>query len=307
MKNDVAPKVLIPGLTFTEGARWHEGRIWFSDLYTFHVYSAGEDGSDLRVEATIPEQPSGLGWLPDGRLLVVSMLDRKLMRREPDGTLVTHADLNGTAPGYLGDVIVDSQGRAYLGNFGFDLYGNESMKPTALHRVDPDGEIVEVAQDLWFPNGCVITKDNVLLVNETFGNRVTAFDITPDGDLTNRRIWAEFGPLPTARFADEALREVDVAPDGACLDAEGGVWIADIKGDRLLRVLEGGVISDEILPGTGVFACALGGADGRTLFVCATPDFDVEARKSSRDSSIRTVRVAVPAADNTRPSRPSAR
>jgi sugar lactone lactonase YvrE len=138
MKNDVAPKVLIPGLTFTEGARWHEGRIWFSDLYTFHVYSAGEDGSDLRVEATIPEQPSGLGWLPDGRLLVVSMLDCKLMRREPDGTLVTHADLNGTAPGYLGDVIVDSEGRAYLGNFGFDLYGNESMKPTALHRVDPD-------------------------------------------------------------------------------------------------------------------------------------------------------------------------
>jgi sugar lactone lactonase YvrE len=165
MEKDVAPTLLIPGLTFTEGARWHEDRIWFSDLYTFHVHSACEDGSDLRVEATVPEQPSGLGWLPDGRLLVVSMLDRKLMRREPDGRLVTHADLNGHAVGYLGDVIVDSRGRAYLGNFGFDLYGNEPMKPTSLHRIDPNGEIVEVAQDLWFPNGCAITPDNVLLVN----------------------------------------------------------------------------------------------------------------------------------------------
>jgi sugar lactone lactonase YvrE len=296
MEKDLAPTVLIPGFTFTEGPRWHENRIWFSDLYTFHVHSAREDGSDLRVEATVPEQPSGLGWLPDGRLLVVSMLDRKLMRREPDGTLVTHADLNGHAAGYLGDVVVDSFGRAYLGNFGFDLYGNEPMRPTSLHRVDPDGEIVEVAQDLWFPNGCVVTHDNVLLVNETFGNRVTAFDITPDGDLTNRRVWAEFGPLPTARFADEALKQVDIAPDGACLDAEGGLWIADIKSDRLLRVLQGGVVSDEIRPGTGVFACTLGGSDGRTLFVCATPDFDVEARKASCESSIRTVRVTAPVA-----------
>jgi hypothetical protein len=129
----------------------------------------------------------------------------------------------------------------------------------------------------------------------------TACDITDDGDLTNRRVWAEFGPLPTARFAEEAMRQVDVSPDGACLDAEGGLWIADIKGDRLLRVLEGGEVSDEIPTGIGIFACALGGSDGRTLFMCATPDFDVEARKAACDSSIRTVRVTTPAARHYQP------
>ncbi len=291
MYDGVTP--VIQGMTFTEGLRWHEGRIWFSDLYTFAVHSAREDGSDLRLEAHVPHQPSGLGWLPDGRLLIVSMLDRRLLRRELDGTVVTHADLTAHVPGLLGDVVVDPEGRAYLGNFGFDLYGGESLRPTTLHRVDPDGTITKVAEELWFPNGCAITHDRVLLVNETFGNRISAFDLTDEGELVNRRTWAEFGPLPTGRSADEALQELDVAPDGGCLDSEGAYWIADIKGNRLLRVAEGQIVQ-HIAPGTCVFACALGGRDGRTMFMCANHDFEIETRKTKRDASIATVTVSVP-------------
>lgn len=182
---------VLDGFSYLEGPRWHEGRIWFSDFYTHRVVSAREDGSDQRVEAIVEQQPSGLGWLPDGRLLVVSMRDRKLLRREDDGTLAVHADLGSYATGHLNDMVVDGQGRTYVGNFGFDLMGGAPIEPTTLHRVDPDGTVTEVATDLWFPNGSVITADGVLLVNETFGNRVSAFDLTADGELTNRRVWAE--------------------------------------------------------------------------------------------------------------------
>ncbi|OZE28888.1 gluconolactonase [Rhodococcus sp. 05-2254-6] len=288
-------ETIVPGMTFTEGPRWHDGRIWFSDLYTHKVQSAREDGSDLREEATVPNQPSGLGWLPDGRLLIVSMMDKTLLRREPDGTVVVHADLSDHVGGFLGDIIVDTQGRAYLGDFGFDLYAGEDMRCGCIHRVDPDGTITRVADDLWFPNGCVITDDNVMLVNETFGNRITAFDLTDSGMLVNRRVWATFGPLPTSRSADDAMKELTVSPDGSCIDSEGGVWLADIRQDRLLRLVDGEIV-ENVDPGSCVFACALGGEDGRTLFFCATPDFDVEARKSARDSSIVTMRVGVPAA-----------
>ncbi|WP_406020613.1 SMP-30/gluconolactonase/LRE family protein [Nocardioides sp. NBC_00850] len=290
-------RTVMPDLTFTEGARWRDGRLWFSDLYTYQVLSCLGDGSDLRVEATVPHQPSGLGWLADGRLLVVSMMDRTLMRREHDGTMVVHADLAQHAAGYLGDLVADDHGRAYLGNFGFDIYADEPMAPTSIHRVDPDGTITEVARDVWFPNGCAITPEGSLLVNETFGNRITAFDLTEGGDLVNRRVWAQFGPLPTSTRPDEALKEVAVAPDGCCLDAEGGLWIADIRNNRAVRVVEGGAITDEVRPGenTNVFAVALGGEDGRTLFLCTAPDFDVETRQSTRAASVMAVRVRVSA------------
>jgi sugar lactone lactonase YvrE len=191
---------------------------------------------------------------------------------------------------------VDARGRAYVGNFGFDLMGGAPLAPTALHRVDPDGTVTEAATDLWFPNGSVITPAGVLLVNETFGNRITAFDLTDDGRLANRRVWAEFGPLPTARDMAEVLPQVSVAGDGACLDADGAMWIADATGARLLRVIEGGEITDEIHPGSNVYACALGGADGRTLFACAAPDFDEHARSAAREASLLAFPVAVPAA-----------
>jgi sugar lactone lactonase YvrE len=291
-----AARTVVSGFSFLESPRWRGERIWMSDFYTLQVLSAREDGSDLRVEANVPQQPSGLGWLPDGRLLIVSMRDRTLLRREPDGTLVTHADLSEHAAGHLNDMAVDAKGRAYVGNFGFDLMGGAPVEPAALHRVEPDGEVTEVATDLWFPNGSVITEDNVLLVNETFGNRITAFDLTDDGRLTNRRVWAEFGPLPTERPIEKVLAQTKVAADGACLDAEGALWIADATGGRLLRVTEGGDISDEIRPGTNVYACALGGTDGRTLFACAAPDFDEAARRPVREAELLAIPVAVPAA-----------
>lgn len=287
---------VIDGFSFLEGPRWHDERIWFSDFYTHQVCSAREDGSDLRLEATVPEQPSGLGWLPDGRLLIVSMRDRRLLRREPDGTLVTHADLSRHAAGHLNDMAIDAHGRVYVGNFGYDLMAGAPLEPAALHRVDPDGTVTEVATGLWFANGSVITKAGTLLVGETFGNRVSAFDLTEDGRLTNHRTWAEFAPLPTRRDMESVLAQTVVAPDGCCLDAEGALWIADATGGRLIRVVEGGKIVDEVHPGTPVFACALGGSDGRTLFACAAPDFDEGARTAAREGRLIAVRVAVPGA-----------
>jgi sugar lactone lactonase YvrE len=162
--------------------------------------------------------------------------------------------------------------------------------------VDPDGTVTEAAGDLWFPNGSVITPDGVLIVNETLGNRCTAFDLTADGQLVNRRVWAEFGPLLSGTTEAEVFGQIKVAPDGACLDAEGALWIADAFNGRLLRVMEGGEITDEVRPGSGVYACALGGADGRTLYACVAPDFSEAARTAAREGSLVAVRVAVPGA-----------
>lgn len=282
--------------SYLEGPRWHDGRIWFSDFYLNRVCSAAEDGSDLRTEAEVPQQPSGLGWLPDGRLLVVSMRDKRVLRREPDGTLVTHADLAGLVVGVPNDMVVDDQGRAYVGEFGFDLMGGGPLATADLLRVDPDGTVTPVANGLWFANGSVITDDGVLLVDETFGNRVSAFDILPDGGLGARRTWAQFGELPTETEQAAALPQIVIAPDGCCLDAEGALWIADGLGGRLIRVREGGEIAEEIAVGTGVFACMLGGADGRTLFACAAPDFYEHARRDTREARLLAIRVDVPRA-----------
>ncbi len=285
---------VLTGMSFLECPRWHEGRLWLVDFYTHRVLSITEDGGDLRVEAEVPAQPSGLGWLPDGRLLVVSMKDRRVLRREADGSLVTHADVSGHVTGHPNDMVVDEQGRAYLGNFGFDLMGGADLGTADLLRVDPDGTVEVVARDLYFPNGSVITDDGVLLVDETLGNRISAFDIASDGSLGPRRDWAAFGGLPTSRALGEAIAECVLAPDGCCLDAEGAVWTADALGGRVVRVAEGGRVLDEVHPGTGVFACMLGGADGRTLYLCCAPDFDEHARSATHEAELRAVRVDVP-------------
>ena len=223
------------------------------------------------------------------------MRDRKLLRREADGTLVTHADLSSWATGHANDMAVDAAARAYVGNFGFGLMSGAPLETASLHRVDPDGTVTEVAADLWFPNGTVITPDNVLIVNETFGNRSTAFDLTDDGRLINHRTWAEFAPLPTGRAMDQMFSQLEVAGDGCCLDSGGALWIADADNARLLRVTEGGKITEEIDPGSPVYACALGGADGRTLFACAAPDFFEQARSTAREASLLAIPSPVPA------------
>jgi sugar lactone lactonase YvrE len=286
---------IVTGMSYLEGPRWHDQRIWFSDFYTGRVYSAAEDGSDIRTEAEVAQQPSGLGWLPDGRLLIVSMRDGRVLRRETDGTLVCHADVSSLISGLLNDMVVDSQGRAFIGEFGFDLMGGSDFKPGVLLRVDPDGTVAQVADDLWFPNGSVITGDGTLLVDETFGNRVSAFDIAADGTLANRRTWAKFGEPPGDRELGKMLAQVVVAPDGCGLDADGALWIADGLNGRVIRVRDG-EITEEIQAGTGVFACTLGGADGRTLFFCTAPDFQEEARKNAREASLVTARVDTPGA-----------
>lgn len=294
--SDRAVRTVLSGMSYTECPRWHEGRLWFVDFYLHQVYSVLEDGSDLRVEVDVPAQPSGLGWLPDGDLLVVSMKDAKILRRSADGSLVEHADLARHVTGLPNDMVVDEQGRAYVGNFGFDLMSGDDIDTASLLRVDPDGSVTKVADDLWFPNGSVITDDGVLLVDETFGNRVSAFDIGADGSLGPRRDWAKFGELPTARDLATAVPEAVVAPDGCGLDAEGCLWIADATYGRVVRVREGGEIIDEVHPGTGVFACMLGGSEGTTLFMSCAPDFDEHARSAAREAQIKAVTVSVPRA-----------
>ena len=287
-------RTVVEGMSFTECPRWHLGRLWFSDFYTHGVFSVAEDGSGRRQEAEVPGQPSGLGWLPDGRMLVVSMRDRRILRQEADGTLVTHADLRELARGHLNDMIVDSAGRAFVGNFGFDLMTGAAVTTADLIRVDPDGTATVAATDLWFPNGSVLTADGALLVDETFGNRISAFDIAADGTLVNRRTWAAFGAVPGESAA--AAGERVVAPDGCALDAAGCLWVADAMGGRVLRVREGGEVIDEIAPGTGVYACGLGGADGCTLYLCVAPDFLEANRKPAREARILATQVGTPAA-----------
>lgn len=285
---------VLSDLTFLEGPRWHDGRIWVSDFYSHRVLSARADGSDLRVEAEVPTQPSGLGWLPDGRLLIVSMRDQRLLRREADGTLVTHADLQGLLSEKLNDMVVDAQGRAYIGAFGFDLMGGASMQRSGIVRVDPDGTLDPVADGLWFPNGMVITEDGQLLVAESFGNRISAFAISDDGKLGPRRDWAKFGPEPATTVVAEAQTQLAVVPDGMSGAADGTLWVADAGGNRAVRVREGAEIVEEISAGeAGVFACALGGDDGKTLFLCTAPDFHEEARSQAREAALLSTPVSV--------------
>ena len=212
---------LISGYSFLEGPRWRDGRLWLSDFYTHQVFTTDMDGHVEKV-ADVPNQPSGLGWLPDGRLLIVSMRDRKLLRRETDGTLVVHADLSGVAGGHANDMVVDRLGNAYVGNFGFDLMGGAPVSTAQLARVTPDGQVTAVADGLCFPTGAMITPDGTtLIVAETFGNRLSAFTIAADGSLGPRRDWATFGAVPEGQSLQEVMPQIKMAPDGAALDAEG--------------------------------------------------------------------------------------
>jgi sugar lactone lactonase YvrE len=286
---------LLEGGHYFESPRWHDGRWWVSDFYRHTVFTVEPDGSVEDI-LTLPDggQPSGLGWLPDGTLLVVSMLDHRLLRRSRGGELGLYADVGGHCGGHLNDMVVAEDGTVYVGNFGFDLMAGEQAAATVLVRVDPDGNATVVADGLMFPNGSVVL-DGTLVVAESFGHRLSAFDIAPDGSLSDRRDWVTFGDLPTSRDTGEMFGEITIAPDGIGADAEGAIWVADALNRRVVRTREGEGIVDEVSTGEqGAFACMLGGDDGRTLFICAAPGFAEADRIGATDAQLLAVRVDVP-------------
>lgn len=271
---------LIDGLMFAEGPRWRDGKLWFSDMHDKKICTVDLQGQ-LNVVLHTNHDTSGLGWAADGSLLFVSMLDRCLMKFINGETLKV-ADLSALASFHCNDMIVDRFGRTYIGNFGFDLHGGANHKAANLIMVDVDGSVSVAAADLMFPNGMVISADDkTIIVAETFGACLTAFDIADDGCLSNRRQWADIRPA---------------VPDGICLDAEGAIWVASPSTHEVIRVLEGGEISDRLAVDTNAFACMLGGHDGKTLFVLTAEDSDPKVLQGKRTGKIETTTVAVAAA-----------
>lgn len=288
MSSQLTSETFLTGLFFGECPRWRDGRLWYSDFFDGAVFSVSPEG-DRRTEVEFDGEPAGLGWLPDGRLLINSRLDRAIFRREQDGTVVRHGDLTPWATWHANDMVVASNGQAYAGNFGFDLDGlydgttePSAIAPTSLVRVDPDGTSCEAAADIAFPNGTVITDDDAtLIIAESMGQRLTAFDRQPDGSLTGRREWA---PLP------------GIAPDGICLCSDGTVWVANALGSECVRVAEGGEILERVITSQGCFACMLGGEDRRTLYLVTAASSDAAKARVERNGALERVRTSVPGA-----------
>lgn len=247
-------KVLLDGFTLGESPRWHDGRLWFCDWGRQQVVAVALDGT-RDVIADLPSSPFCIDWLPDGRLLVVSARDGRLLRQEPDGSLVTHAELAALSAQPWNDIAVDGRGNAYVGDIGFDFPGGQ-FAPGSIAVAAPDGSARQAADGLAFPNGMVVTPGNsTLIVAESYASKLTAFDIDADGGLSNRRVWADLGD--------------GVPPDGICLDADGAIWYADVPNKRCVRVRPGGQVLQTIQLDRGCYACALGGADNSTLFMIA--------------------------------------
>ena len=279
-------EVLIEGLTFTEGPRWHDGRLYFSDFFTHRVLAVDTKGNMETIVET-PQQPSGLGWSPDGSMLIVSMNDQKLLSFS-NGELSEVADLSQLATHFCNDMVVDKKGNAYVGNFGFDLHAGEPIKPTNIILVRPGEEPCVVAENVFFPNGTVITPDDkTLIVGETFASCLTAFDINEDGTLANRRVWADL------RSIEDGYTPV---PDGICLDAEGAIWVASPSTNDVIRVQEGGALLDKVEVDRGAFACMLGGENGNTLFISTANDSTEETCLKERSARIEVIDVDVPRA-----------
>jgi sugar lactone lactonase YvrE len=249
-------------------------------MYSNCVIAVDADGHAETV-AEVENQPSGLGWLPDGRLLVISMIDRRVLKLDNSG-LTEHADLSGIAEWHCNDMVVDAAGRAYVGNFGFDLHQGATRRLTALALVEPAGRVEVAADDLSFPNGMVISSDRkTLIVAETLAGQLTAFDIADDGALSRRRVYATLD---------------GAAPDGICLDSDGGVWVASPTSRDVLRVCEGGEITHRVDLGRPAFACMLGGTDRRTLFVCTASTSFPDKCRERRDGRIECLEVDTPGA-----------
>ena len=285
-----AVRRLAEGIYFGEGPRWHQGRLWFSDFYAHRICSVSLDG-DLRTELELEGRPSGLGWMPDGSLLVVRMELRQVWRRWPDGRFELHADLTNHSAHLCNDMVVDGVGRAYVGNFGFDLdaeihaRGPESViadhPRTCLALVQADGSVSDAApgERFSFPNGMVISPDDsTLIVGETLGGRLTALDIGADGALSNRREWAPTWPR---------------IPDGICLDASSAIWIANPLAPECALIAPGGEVLDVIETGLPCYACMLGGPQGKHLFMLVAPSSDADTAAKAPLGKVLVVEAAV--------------
>jgi sugar lactone lactonase YvrE len=249
MPSTLEAKSLLTGLVIGESPRWHDGRLWFANWGAGEIVAVDEQGNAEVVAAGRPGLGWSIDWLPDGRLLVTGS---GLMRRERDGSMVPHADMSGLGVDDFNELVVDGRGNVYV-NGGCDFEPGPGEPPGIIALVTPDGSVRKVADAIAFPNGMVVTPDNsTLIVGESFARRLTAFDIGTDGSLENRRVWAD-----------------GVGPDGICMDADGAIW-CDVGefGDNLVgRVREGGEVLDRVQLDMACFACMLGGADGRTLFM----------------------------------------
>jgi sugar lactone lactonase YvrE len=256
MKKIPELQTLMTGIVFGESPRWHYDRLWFSDWGAQEVIAVDLEGKrEVIVRVHFPSFPMCIDFLPNGHLLVVSARARQLLRMEPGGSLVTYADLTGLSDHGFNDIVVDGRGNAYVNNVGFDFPGGD-FAPGTIALVTPDGSTRQVADGVAFPNGMAVTPDNsTLIVAESYGKKLTAFDIAADGSLSNQRVWADL---------DGGI------PDGICLDAENAVWYGDVPNKRCVRVREGGEVLQTIELDRGCFACALGGANKRTLFMIAT-------------------------------------
>ena len=273
--------VLMTGIAFGESPRWHDGRLWFCDWGAQELIAVDLEGKS-EVIVRVPSFPFCIDWLRDGRLLIVSARDRRLLRREPDGSIVTHADLSRLSKNPWNDIVVDGRGNTYVDNIGFDFPGGE-FAPGILALVTPDGSARQVADGVAFPNGIVVTPDNsTLILAESYANRLTAFDIAADGTLSNRRLWADL---------DRGV------PDGICIDAENAVWYADVPNMRCVRVREGGEVLQTIDLDRGCFACMLGGSDRKTLFIVAREwRGPTSMAAPKRTGQVLTVKVSTPGA-----------
>ncbi len=278
-----ALQTLMSGIAFGESPRWHEGRLWFCDWGAEELIAVDLEGNS-EVIAHVASFPFSIDWLPGGTLLVVSARDRALLRLEPDGSLCTHADLSGLSDRPPGnEIVVDGRGNAFVNGGGFDLMAGEEFAPGLIAVVPADGPPRVLADGIAFPNGMAITPDDsTLIVAESYGRRLTAFDLDADGGLSNRRVWADLG---------------DGVPDGICLDSEGAIWYADVPNKRCTRVREGGEVLQTIDVDRGCFACMLGGDDRRTLCIVAREWRGITSTSDGeRTGQVLTVRVSTPGA-----------
>lgn len=290
------PTVISDGHLFLEAPRWHDGALYASDFFTKQVLRWGRPGQPPEEVCRVEEMPAGLAWDPDDRLMVVSMLDRRVLRLDDEG-LVEVASVWERASWHCNDMVVDADGRAYVGNFGWDEGTDPHIKSTDLLRIDPDGSVTVAAEDLVCPNGMSITPDGgTLLVNETFAARVTAFDRASDGSLSNRRAWAVFAESPPLTLPEVLALDV-ILPDGMALDAEGALWLGDCRGSGSARVAEGGELLDFVSTGDhAAFAVALSDEDSPSLFLCTNIPYGKGDWTAAHQGAMRRCPVEVPRA-----------